>query len=239
MEINWTVLAYIFIGLFALSGFFKGWWKESITTYFLLFLVLLLYFPPLARFFIATLNFIFALIARILPTSLTIILSDWLEAGLGVRTVDGAIQLDPTNGGTWLVILIIFVGLGTLLGRVLLPSNNREGLKPVYRPGLLASFLGALIGAFNGFLIVSLIGAYLGPGLSPDTLTSVGTLQAVAVPSFTLTASLIPWVFILLSVLVLIVALGSRVTFKKDKEGYIKVNWVNPVGYERYEVTAK
>jgi hypothetical protein len=237
MEINWAVLAYILIGLFALSGFFKGWWKESITTYFLLFLVLLLYVPLLAQIFVASLNFIFALIAGILPDSWRIALADWLETGLGIPTVNGAIQLDPTNGGTWLVILIVFVGLGILLGRALLPNYFRKGV--IYIPGIKASLLGALIGAFNGFLIVSLITAYLGSGPTTAAPESAGVLRAVAVPRFTLTESWIPWVFIIISLLVIVAALGNRVSITKDKEGYITVDAIEPLGHEKYEVTVK
>lgn len=244
MEINWTLLAYIFIGLFTLSGFFKGWWKESITTYFLLFLVLLLYFPALAQFFIIAINFVFALIAQILPDQIKVNLASWLETGLGIPTVDGAVQLDPNNGGTWLVILVIFVGLGILVGRYLLPSHNVVGLKrTVYTPGLGASLLGALVGAFNGFLIVSLMLAYIGGSASSGVSTaSTGTtsvLRAVAVPSFTLTEGLVPWTFVVVALLLFLAALGSRMQIQKDKEGYIKMMWPDPLGYKRYDVMRK
>ena len=42
VEVNWTLLTYLFIALFALGGYFKGWWKEAIVTVFLTVLVLLL-----------------------------------------------------------------------------------------------------------------------------------------------------------------------------------------------------
>jgi len=240
MEIDWTVLAYIFIGLFALSGFFKGWWKEAITTYFLLFLVRLLYFPALAQFFITAINFVFALIAQILPADLRITLANWLETGLGLPTVDGAVQLDPTNGGTWLVILVIFVGVGILLGRYLLPNHFKEGV--VYTPGFRASLLGALIGAFNGFMIVSLILAYIGGGDSSEATASTGAagvLRAVDVPSFTLTESVAPWIFVGLSILLILAVFGSRVHIVKNKEGFTKMELLGPLGHDKYKVTKK
>ena len=48
MEINFTVLTYFAIGLFALNGLFRGWWKEAISTFFLILLVFLLQQPGVA-----------------------------------------------------------------------------------------------------------------------------------------------------------------------------------------------
>ena len=48
IEINWSAITYYVIGLFALSGFFRGWWKEAITAFFLGILVFLLRTPDVA-----------------------------------------------------------------------------------------------------------------------------------------------------------------------------------------------
>jgi hypothetical protein len=39
--------------------------------------------------------------------------------------------------------------------------------------------------------------------------------------------------------LVIVAALGNRVSIKKDKEGYITVDAIEPLGHEKYEVTVK
>jgi hypothetical protein len=247
MEVNWTILAYIIIGLFALSGFFKGWWKEAITSYFLIILALLLYFPVVAQLLIASLNMVFALIARILPDSLRVSLANLIEAGLGIPTVNGAIQLDASNGGVWLIILLICIGMAILLSRALIPNTFRLGIKQIYRPTLAASMLGALIGAFNGFLIISLILAYVGgqgssgaaPTMAGTNQARVGILQGVAVPSFSLTESWVPWLFILIGVMFFSAAIGNRISIKRDKDGYVKINTLKPLGYEKIDLTAK
>ena len=56
MEIDWTVLTYAVIGLFALTGFFRGWWKEAVTTIFLVILLFFLQQPAIAESFVAVIN---------------------------------------------------------------------------------------------------------------------------------------------------------------------------------------
>jgi hypothetical protein len=244
MEISWINLACIIVGLFALSGFFKGWWKESITTWFLAFLVLLLYFPPLGQLFIELINFIFATIANLLPDNLSADLANFLEATLGITTVNGAIQLDPANGGTWVVILLIFIGLAILISRSILPSDYRVGRTEVNRPGLLASLLGAAIGGLNGFIIISLLNAYLNgsnlPGVSAAGTAAAprqGIIETVAVPNFVITESFLPWMLIGLGLLVFVAAITSRVAVRKDKEGFVKIDYTPPPGYEGVDIT--
>lgn len=247
MEISWTILAYMIIGLFALSGFFKGWWKEAVTTWFLAFLVFFVYFPPLAQLFISLINFIFAMIARLLPDNLRANVENFLEATMGITTVDGAIQLDAGNGGTWLVILLLFIGLAIFISRSSLPSDFRTGLRGVYRPGLWASLLGAAIGALNGFIIISLITAYLNginlPGATAAARQAAppaqGVVQAVAVPSFIITESFLPWVLIAIGLVIFVLAISNRVVVTRDKEGYVKVDTRNPLGYKQQDVTVK
>jgi len=246
MEINWPVLAYITIGIFAMSGFFKGWWKESITTFFLIFLVLLLQLPPAAQAFIDLLNLIFAAIAGILPESFRIILADFLEATLGVGTVDGAIRLEASDGGTWLIILLLFIGLAIFIGRSRLPGDFRVGLKTIYVPTLRGSLLGALIGGFNGLLIINLIREYLdgsrllgGAAALARRAAPAGSLQAIEVPNFTIMESFLPWVFIALGFIVLFAAFRNRVVFLKDKDGYRKIDYRAPLGYNKHEMSPK
>jgi hypothetical protein len=246
MEINWTNLALIIVGLFALSGFFKGWWKESITTWFLAFLVLLFYFPPLAQLFIELINFIFATIAKLLPDNFSADLANFLEATLGITTVNGAIQLDPTNGGTWVVILLIFIGLAMLISRSNLPSDFRVGRTEVYRPSLWASLLGAAIGALNGYIIIGLLTAYLSgsnlPGASAAGTAVAPTevnIETVAVPNFVITESFLPWMLIGIALLVFVAAIATRVAIRKNKEGFVKVDYTPPPGYEGVDITAK
>ena len=204
-------------------------------------LVFLWRYPPLAKLFIDVINYVLVTLVNILPDSLRAMWRDFLEMNLGIPTPDGVLQLDPTNGGMWLIILLLFIGLAIFLSRAILPSTFRVGLNTIYRPGFRASILGGVLGAFNGFLILSLIIGYLNGTALPGAsgLTAGGTLQAVAVPNFTLTESFVPWIFIGIAILVLLAAVSNRVAVKRDKDGFTKVDINPPTGYRRVDVMVK
>ena len=77
MEINWTVLTYFIIGLFILNGFFRGWWKEALTTAILVFFVFLLQQPGVAEGFINLINGFLNSVWQILPESFRNFLQDF------------------------------------------------------------------------------------------------------------------------------------------------------------------
>jgi hypothetical protein len=56
IDINYDTLMIIVIALFALSGFLRGWWREGITTIFLILLVIFLTQPELADDIISFIN---------------------------------------------------------------------------------------------------------------------------------------------------------------------------------------
>ncbi len=258
MEINWVVLTYGFIALFALSGFFKGWWKEAIITCFLAVLVLFLLIPDFAQTFIDLLNFIFATIAGFLPDSVNTSISNFLETYLGVETINGAIQLDATNGGTWIVFLLLFLGAAIFIGRSGLPSWHRQNFPYsdyTVTPG--GGLSGGLIGALNGLLIVSLVSQYLSghnlpqssslameiAGINAQTVGAASSnmsLQAAEMPNFTILDSYLPWMLVGFSVLLILAVMKSRINILKDKkEGYRKVEYKAPLGYVKTELKAK
>ena len=236
MEINWTVLAYILVGLFVMSGFFKGWWKEAITTFFLGVLIFLLNVPVAAQGFIDLINLILETIWEFLP--------DFVNAG-------PLIQLDATSGGTWLTILLLFIGLAIFISRASLSSRMYFPFTlpyPVYGVTPLGSLLGGLLGGLNGFLIINLIREYLDGRKLPDTrpateiamaagdslgIASSGVaIQFADLPRFTIFNAFLPWLIIAFGILIFILTFRSRRTLwgyitiditKKDKEIVVKV----------------
>lgn len=243
VEINWTALVILLIGLFALAGYYKGWWKEAITTVFLTFLVLLSQVPTLAQIFINTLNFIISLIWRAL-SALSLDLVSALETSLGLDINGETPQLDAGDGHTWIIILIIFLSLAILIGRHSLPGWSRptypyEGYVATQQ----AAMYGALLGGINGWLIISLVRVYLTgstlPGGSSGIATSTDSVivQATDVPLTSIADSFLPWLFAGLAILVLIAAVNNRVVYVKDKEGYRKIDYKPPLGYTKQDIT--
>ena len=154
MQIDWMAIIYLVVGFFALIGFFRGWWKEAITAFFLGILVFLLRTPEMAQAVIDWLNPILLTVWNWLPSSV----HDLLATYLGLTSF----QLDASSRQTWLVILLVMLGFSFLLSALLLPSQIRTaGSYTTYVVTPLASFLGGLLGGLNGFLVINLVKEYL------------------------------------------------------------------------------
>ena len=221
MQINWTFVTYLVIGLFALSGFFRGWWKEGITSIFLIFLVFLLQQPGVAETFINAINSVLVLLWNLAPNFFSLIFNDLL--GLGTPGSTAAIQADPGQASTWLTALVVIVLLAILLGRFLVPGSGSVTI--------VGSILGGLIGAFNGFIVVNLVREYLDGRALPGSVTpateitlagastagiaSPGlTVQAVELPRFTILDSLVPWIVIAVGLLILVAVIRTGFGFR-------------------------
>jgi len=239
MEINWTVLTYFVIGLFALSGFFKGWWKEAMTTVFLAILVFLLQNPDLAQRVIDTINGILAAIWSFIPNSL-------------LPAVGGAaVQAEAGDANTWLLILILVIAMAIIVGGIMLPSGIRQpGMRYATTPT--GSILGGLIGGLNGFLIINLIREYLDgrnlPGIPLTEIAPTGgggtvgvassgvAMRAVDVPNFTILDSFLPWIIIGGGLLILFAVLRNRVGLHSNK-GFRRIDYKVPYGYKLMAVS--
>lgn len=234
MEINWTVVTYLVIGLFALSGFFRGWWKEGILTLFLVLLLVLLQIPTVAEAVITFINDIVEAIWGIAPDFFSYI----FELLFGVSTANNAAaQFDPSEAGTWLLVLVIMLVVAVLVGNLLVPGRGVT---------VVGSVLGGLLGAFNGFLAVSLVREYLDgralPGSQAQLPTEIQlqggavagraapgfTIQATELPQFTILDSILPWILIGVGLVIFIAVIRTGFGFR----GF-GLNRRVPPGYRR------
>lgn len=253
MEINWTFITYLVVALFALSGFMRGWWKEAITTFFLAVLVFLLRVPGVAQLLVSLVNRILAIIWGILPDSIRLFLADFFQGALGISTAGGSIQADASSGQTWLVLLIVFLAIASLIGWLTLPNRVGPTKGIGYVPTPLGSILGGLIGGFNGLLVINLVREYLdgrnlpGGGTSlPSQITSAGggavgvtssgvSLQATQLPSFTVLDSFLPWIVIFVGILFFLAVVRNRIVLKTDKDKFRRIDYISPFGYRRVD----
>lgn len=242
MQIDWMTIIYLVVGFFALIGFFRGWWKEAITTFVLVFLLMLLQRPDWALTIVNALN---KVIAR-----------GWQFAtGLLNLPTTGPIQLDPTWAGTWLLILLLALGLSSLIARMTLPGAANRVPGMYYTVGFIGRLLGLLLGGLNGFLILNLIREYLDGralpgGTPPETEVAIAgtsafgpastnlSIQAVNLPSFSILDSHIPWLAIGLGLLVSLAAIANRVKVLRSQAG-TKIVYVSPYGYQQMPVYPK
>jgi hypothetical protein len=238
VEIDWTTFTLAIIALFTLAGFFKGWWKEAITTGFLIFLLFLLNTPAAAQAVVDLVNsgieFVWGLIpGSILPT---------VEAVVNVSPGEVP-YVDASSGGTWLIALMFAMVLSILIARYGLSNYNASPI---------GSILGGLLGGFNGFIFMGLIREYLDgrnlPSASqaavvlPSEIAQSAGAQAVAgsgvaftatnVPAITIMDSYMPWILMLIGAGVLLMALKNRVGYQKSSNGYRKFTTKRPYGYK-------
>ena len=244
MQIDWTALTLAVIALFAISGFFRGWWKEAMMTAFFALLLFMLQMPQLADAFIGSINWVIDLIWGIIPNSLKPMAESIL--GVGVGEVPA---LDASNPSTWLIILIFVMLVSIVFSRFTLRS---DGGKTRYEVSPLGSLLGGLLGGLNGFIFMGLIREYLNgrnlPGGIDSTLpteivqtgsgpaamaSSEVTIQAVNIPPFTITDSFLPWVLVLIGLGVLLMALTNR-TGISNQDGFRKIHTKTPFGYRKH-----
>lgn len=243
MEINWTLLTYIVVIYFALSGLSRGWWKEAITTFALAILLLFLQNPDWARSFIILINQIIAAVWQYIPTGLTGFVNDGLGNFLAIETQGGApYQIDPAAPETWFTILSIVLGAALLIGR----------FSFAYMPTFLGRVLGAVVGGVNGWLLLSIAREYLDgralPGNEVAAATSEITLVGVSsfgppstslamratdLPSFTVMDSFLPWVVIGGSLVFLFAVFKTRLGVAKNAEGGRKIDWRVPPFYQK------
>lgn len=246
-EVNWTVLTYFVIGIFALNGLYKGWWREALTTVALAFLVFLLGNPDWAEWLINIINSILATIWGWLPNSVVNIIQDILQNGLGIQTGGGSPQIDPGNGGNWLMIMLFFILLAAIVARLTLPGHVGRSTKYTYVASPMGNFLGIIIGGLNGWLVINLVKEYLNgsnlPGGPPTEVSMSGnaamaspgvSFRAAEVPTFTLMDGIMPWIVVGLGVLFLLFILYNRWVFSYNK-GFVKLNSRDPMGYVRRE----
>ncbi len=237
MNIDWMLLTYLIIGFFAIVGFFRGWWKEAVTMLVLAGLVMLLRRPEWAQTVIDVVNTIIATIWELVVRVFSL------------TPTQGPFQLDATSAGTWILILILLLGLAALFSRLVLPGSNTRKMGKFYTVNPMGRILGILMGALNGFLIISLVREYLDgralPGNTPSEagVAMAGTssfgaasptlsVQAVNLPGFTILDSYIPWLIVGVGALLLFAVLKSRVAIiTGDKGQGKKIEYTPPYGY--------
>jgi hypothetical protein len=246
MQIDWMTLTYLVIGFFAILGFFRGWWKEAITTVLLALLILLLQWPDLAQTLIDLLN-----------TGITAVLSilDNLFEFIDISEIN--FQLDASRASTWLLILVVTLVFSALIARFFLPGTTNRSPSKYYTVTLIGRVLGVLIGGVNGFLILNLVREYLDgrnlPGNTPlqTEITAQGgsaaapplstlSIQAVNLPNATILDSYIPWLIIAVGLLIFFAVLWSRVKVVTSTKGAgRKIEYVPPYGYRPFPIEPK
>jgi hypothetical protein len=242
MQINWMIVTYFVIGIFALTGFSRGWWKEAFTLVFLGILVFLLQNPDVAQAVIDFINNLLVALWSLIPLSLQPSITDIIDTIFAIDSGGGPPQLDATSPGTWMFILALTVTISILWGRLWLRLA----------PTTQGSLLGLLIGGLNGFIVLNLAREYLDgralPGSANEaqvsgiilagnsdfgTAASALTIQATNLPNFTILDSIVPWLIIGAGLLFLFSILKTRFRILRNQQGMAKIDYLKPPPFYR------
>jgi hypothetical protein len=180
----------------------------------------------------------------------------WLFiTGLLDLPTTGPIQLDPTWAGTWLLILLLALGLSGLIARMTLPGTTHRIPGVYYAVGFIGRLLGLLLGGLNGFLVLNLVREYLDGralpgGAPPETEVAIAgtsafgpastnlSIQAANLPSLSILDSHLPWLVIGLGLLTFFAAIVNRVKLLRSQAG-TKIENRSPYGYQQLSVYPK
>ncbi len=199
INVDYMAIVYMVMGLFALVGFFRGWLKEGITTFFLGLLTIILTNPELAG---VVFNFINGLV-KLLWVVLEAKSLDVSALSAAADVVDPP-RLDPENQQLYIIALIVLVAASYMTGRFTIA----DPLSPISR------LVGGILGLFNGFLVISLVREYLmGFFLQPEPklisaqdIPQQISIQITGMPQQSLLIGYFPMVMIgLIGVVVLII----------------------------------
>jgi hypothetical protein len=157
ITLNWETLVIIVASLFALGGFLRGWWREGVTTIFLILLTIFLTSPELAGNIIDFIN-------GVIEAAWSIFRNLFEALGLAQPTVGTAatspIVIDPSDRTVFIIILIIMVVLSYFTSKITLGGRTAT---------LAGRIFGGILGAINGFLVVNLVKEYIVGRFFPET----------------------------------------------------------------------
>jgi len=189
-------------------------------------LLLFLQNPTWAETVINVINQIIATIWSYLPTTIRPTVNEGLTIAFATEELTATPQINPSDPETWLVILALLVGAAILIGRVSFAQQ----------PLFLGRVLGAVIGGFNGLLILSLVREYLDGRALPGQVATASELQLVSgsafgppassvsiqatgLPSYTILDSALPWIAIGLGAVLLIFLIRTRFGIGTSADG--------------------
>lgn len=209
LTIPYETLMIIVVALFALSGFLRGWWREGITTVFLILLTIFLTSPELAENIIAFVNGVIEAGWNILVGLLETV--GIIEATVAA-TSTSPIVINSDDRTTFVIILIVMVLLSYFTSKITLGGRTATVGGRIF---------GGILGSINGFLAFNLVKEYIvgrffpSTGLSAQTAApselSIGITDVPPESVFTDTSQLL---VIGIGVVILALLLANRLTSK-------------------------
>jgi hypothetical protein len=172
--LDYNQIQLVVIGVFAFVGIFRGWLKELLTSFLLLLMALPLFYPSMADAIIEIANEIIRVMQRFLA----------VLAG-GQMPEVAAFSLGSSGNAYMLFIgiLAILVILSYMSDRI---GIGQQGMT------VFSALLGGLLGAFNGFMIITLCKSYVLGSFFDGTETQAQVAAATTVSEIAFTVENVP-----------------------------------------------
>ena len=139
------VLTLVLI-IFGIVGMMRGWYREGVTALFVALLAILVWRPEIGEAIIGWVNSFLKFIVVFFKAGLT-----FNTAKLTAHAASTGPLLDPESYRLWIVITVVMVGVSYAVGEATFSGK----MVPLGR------LLGGIIGAANGFVLISLTKQYL------------------------------------------------------------------------------
>ena len=146
LPIEYSDLVMLFLFVFAIVGLMRGWYKEGITSFFVAALAVLVWRPSLAQQIIEMVNDLLKLVIMFFKSGFSL-----QPQSLMAQTVDPDILLDPNSYRLYIVVTVVLITISYIVGE----ATFKDKMTPLGR------LLGGVLGAFNGYVILSLSKQYL------------------------------------------------------------------------------
>jgi hypothetical protein len=146
LPIEYTEVLTLVLVIFGIVGMMRGWYREGITALFVALLAILVWRPEIGEAIIAWVNNFIRFFVAFFKAGLT-----FNTAKLTAQAAATGPMLDPNSYRLWIVITVVLIGISYAVGE----ATFNGKMVPLGR------LLGGIIGAANGFVLISLVKQYL------------------------------------------------------------------------------
>jgi len=147
LPIEYTEVLTLVLIIFGMVGMMRGSYREGVTALFVAFLAILVWRPEIGESVIAWVDSFFKFIVAFFKAGLT-----FNTAKLTAATANTGTLLDPSSYRLWIVVTVAMIGISYAVGEA---TFNNDSMSPLGR------LLGGVIGAANGFVLVTMTKQYL------------------------------------------------------------------------------
>jgi hypothetical protein len=146
LPIEYSEVLTLVLIIFGIVGMMRGWYREGVTALFVALLAILVWRPEIGESIIAWINNFLRFFISFFKAGLT-----FNTTKLTAEIASTEPVLDPDSYRLWIVITVVLIGVSYVIGE----ATFNGKMVPLGR------LLGGIIGAANGFVLVSLVKEYL------------------------------------------------------------------------------